>query len=109
MSPKYEINNVKFTTPGTSPMYEMLLFLHHWSEDFKNKAMFDAFMDKAKILLDREYSCLNSAYNAGKAAKDGQVYKDVYKHNYPINSRNMDIKDEPKYNDLHFAKLNPEE
>jgi len=102
-----EVNNVKHSTPGTTPMYEMLLFFHHWREDFKNEKMLRAFMDKAKLLLNKEYSCLQSAYNSGKMSKNyeenNDQYKELYKKKFPMNSRNIDL------SDYHFAKLNPEE
>ena len=104
-----ELKNVNFTTPGTTPMYEMLLFFHHWREDFKNDNMLNAFMEKAKSLLEKEYSCLQSAYNLGKSSKEFAIYSDVYKKNYPVNSRNIELKPEKKYDDFNFAKLNPEE
>jgi hypothetical protein len=104
-----ELKNVNFTTPGTTPMYEMLLFFHHWREDFKNDNMLNAFMEKAKSLLEKEYICLQSAYNLGKSSKEFAVYRDAYKKNYPVNSRNLELKPERKYDDLNFAKLNPEE
>jgi hypothetical protein len=44
-----ELKNVNFTTPGTTPMYEMLLFFHHWREDFKNDNMLNAFMEFGQI------------------------------------------------------------
>jgi hypothetical protein len=48
-------------------------------------------------------------WNLGKSSKEFAVYRDAYKKNYPVNSRNLELKPERKYDDLNFAKLNPEE
>lgn len=102
-----EVNNVKHSTPGTTSMYEMILFFHHWREDFKSQKMLNAFLSKAESLLNKEYFYLQDAYNEGKRSKNcldnDDQYKDLYKKRFPMNSRNIDL------SDYNFARLNPEE
>jgi len=101
-------NNVMFNTPGTSPMYEMLLFIHHWSEDFPTKNMKDSFIKKAQILLNRESKVIHAAFEAGMKASvpNPEYYKESFKSN---RMSILDIEEEKGYRDELFIGLNPEE
>jgi hypothetical protein len=69
-------NNVMFNTPGTSPMYEMLLFIHHWSEDFPTKSMKDSFIKKTQILLTRESKVIHAATEYfGNNKENGRLFQ----------------------------------
>jgi hypothetical protein len=101
-------NNVMFNTPGTSPMYEMLLFIHHWSEDFPTKSMKDSFIKKTQILLTRESKVIHAAFEAGMKASvpNPEYYKESFKSN---RMSILDIEEEKGYRDELFIGLNPEE
>jgi hypothetical protein len=101
-------NSVMFNTPGTSPMYEMLLFIYHWGEDFSSKTMKESFIKKAQILLLRESSAIYSAFEAGMRASSPNpgYYKNIFKHNRMTHN---ELEEEQYHNDKSFAKLNPEE
>ena len=107
-SPDIE-HNVGFTNPGATPMYEMLLFVYHWGEDFKTKKMKMAFVEKAKALLEREYKMIGKAYQDGKKSSTPMEAKSYYAEAYPMNGRAVHFEDEEGYRDAKFLGLNPEE
>ena len=107
-SPDIE-HNVGFTNPGATPMYEMLLFVYHWGEDFKTKKMKTAFVEKAKALLEREYKMIGKAYQDGKKSSSPVEAKSYYAEAYPMNGRAVHFEDEEGYRDAKFIGLNPEE
>lgn len=95
--------------PGATPMYEMLLFIYHWGEDFKTKKMKTAFIEKAKALLEREYKMIGQSYQDGKKSSSLVVAKDYYSKSFPMNGRAVHFEDEDGYRDAKFIGLNPEE
>ena len=101
-------NSVMFETPGTSPMYEMLLFIYHWGEDFPTKSMRDSFIKKAQILLMRESKAIHAAYEAGMKASvpNPEYYRQSFKSN---RMSIIDVEEEKGYRDEKFIGLNPEE
>lgn len=95
--------------PGATPMYEMLLFIYHWGEDFKTKKMKTAFIEKAKALLEREYKMIGQSYQDGKKSSSPVVAKEYYSKSFPMNGRAVHFEDEEGYRDAKFIGLNPEE
>jgi hypothetical protein len=101
--------NVGFSNPGATPMYEMLLFIYLWGEDFKTDKMKSSFIEKAKVLLEREYKMIRKAYLDGKKSSSHVESKEYYSESYPMNGRAVHFEDEEGYRDAKFIGLNPEE
>ena len=102
-------NDLGNKNPGATPMYEMLLFIYHWGEDFKTKKMKTAFIEKAKALLEREYRMIGQSYQDGKKSSSPVVAKEYYSKSFPMNGRAVHFEDEEGYRDAKFIGLNPEE